>query len=170
MNKTFDEKLSEFQKKYISYDDYLKILQNTRNLIDDLKYIQSHFERTKKSPYNIKVIPSLNGLIMDYFFSEIFNYTLNHYCLNESEIQRTLIIYEITYKLMNKINMWDEKRKEEDLIEVIKWSEVVKWFTEEELRKHISSFCGCSQLCNQIATAWDTVQLKIDLEKEHGKT
>jgi len=170
MNKTFDEKLSEFQKKYISHDDYLKIFQNTRNLIDDLKYIQSHFERTKKSPYNIKILPSLNGLIMDYFFSEIFNYTINHYYLNESKIQRTLIIYEITYKLMNKINMWDEERKEEDLIEVIKWSEVVKWFTGEDLRKHISSFCGCSQMCNQIAAAWDTVAIKMDLEKEHGKT
>lgn len=168
--KTYEELLSEFQMKYIFHDDYLKIIQDSRNLIDDLKYIQSHFERTKKSPYNIKIIPSLNNLIMDNFFSKIFHYTINFYHLDESKIQRTLIIYEITYKLMNKINRWDEERKEEDLIEVIKWSEVVKWFTEEELRKHISSFCGCSQICNQIAATWDTVQLKIDLEKEHGKT
>jgi hypothetical protein len=159
----YDKILEKYQydENMLPKEVLANLWRETRDLMSDLSYIKEHFYRTHKSKYLINVIPSLGSVIMDSFFREIFQYISDWgYLTNEDWVYRNLLIYKITYNLMNQVNKWEFE--DSDFVKLEEWRKVVKYYTSVDIKDRIHCFVGCGQIIDKVNEAWNEYEKRVE--------
>ena len=162
-----EKKLASFKNKLLTNEEQIEIIKEAYALKSDMIYIKEHYIRTKQSDYGIRITPTLPGRIDGHFIERIFKWINWNDYTNTNDIERVLTIYKITCKLMEEFSKINDEKIDEKIKIIIKWSDVVKFYTEEDLRHHIHNFIGSSYLIGIIQAKWD-LMVKEDNEDDTG--
>jgi hypothetical protein len=153
----------QYDENVLPKEILANLWSETRALMADLEYIKEHHFRTNRSKYLIDIIPSLGSVIMDRFFKEIFRHIADWgYLTNEQWVYRNLLIYKITYNLMQQINKWEFENSDNDFEKLEEWRKVVKYYTSVDIKERIHCFIGCSQMINKADQAWNEYGKRVE--------
>jgi len=153
------ELLEEFYKDYFP-KPYEELINEARYLIEDINYLKEHSKRNKINKYfDFLIIPTIDRSLNGFFISKLFYE--NRFYLEEDTVINMLKIFYITRELIELAN----KDNNNDFIikKLIKWKEVVKYYTNLDLMNHISDFVGCSlgigSLCKKISLIENQIKI-----------
>jgi len=145
-----EEQLNEFYEKY-SKKDYGELIQDVHRILRDVEYFKEHITRLKSIEFfSFDLRLSCPGLIFDFFFRMIDHYIMKEILRDEEQLLRLLKIYHTLISLIKATERWEDKRRNQDVKRLIKFSKVVEWFLELKLDDYLSAFIGCSSMSESI--------------------
>lgn len=157
--------LEDLQRMYLPQEDYIQTMKAARDLFLDLQYIKEHFNRTKKSDYSLKILPSIDSNINGRFVEEVFRYLK----VDNDNILRALIIIRLANELVYIVykNAWEFNTVPKcKLDEYLCIEDIIKYYYDIDLTENLGWFIGCS---SGIDTTYEKIIEYKNKLNEEGK-
>ena len=116
----FDEKqeVLDMMRKYNNKFDYGDFLREVRNYLRDIKYLNLHFDRTRKSSkYKIRIVPIKAN--PSYLFEKIMDDILLYSISSEDYVEKYFLIFDIIKLLAYEIDKEEDDLKLQEYVEVL---------------------------------------------------
>ena len=122
--------------------------RDVRAMISDCQYFKSHIERTRTTPgmFSFDLRLSLSGSIHDFFFRKIESYIMNDLLRDEDSLLNFIRIYHLLVLFIERA----KGGKNEDIKNLLEFSEIVEWHYGLKLDDYLHAFIGCSHAIDEL--------------------
>jgi len=144
-----DNKLKEFESKYISRTEWRDIMSQSKLIKSDLEYLEQFINRNTTSKYGFKPTLTQHGSIRGHFIEDLWR---NMYKWDVDDIEERLNLYTIT------CNIFEIENIDDRAYEIVLWQPVLEYFSNVNLYEHVGNFVGCSHGTEMLNKAIEIAQ------------